>query len=830
MWLSALGEPPAHLPRRLRPQRAPPAVPDHRGRRRDPALGGYRERNVRVWLDAARLEAQGLTVQDVKAAIAREHLEVPAGRIESARARDERPRRGRGHRRRGLPQPRGHLPQRRARPPAGRGGGGGRPRGPAPRRARHGRARPSASASRKLRGANAVQVGRDVRPSSPSSRQQLPEGVYLDVNFDSIRLRRGGDQRDPLHPGPRGAPHRPRVLDLPRLLVHHLNVLLAIPTSILGHVHRHVLLGFTLNTYTVLGLTLVVGIVVDDAIMVLENIYRHREEGEGKVQGRLARRARDHLRRRRGHARHRRHLPARGLHEGDHREVLLPVRRHDLGGGAASRCSRRSPSPRCAARASSRWASARAASARVVEHGFDRLAASYLRVLVPALHHRGRSSSARRSSSCSRSLSRSCPRSSCPSQDMGRFNIRFLTPVGTSMRRDGSRPRGRSRRTSRSRPEVDRYFGFVGGFGGGEVNSGIIFVTMKDRASARSTRRRDAASRSRSSWTSRAGRRERHPGRPRHAPGPLAAGLHAAAAAASRWSSTIRGRDWDTLARASQRDHGPDARGRAGDRHRQRLPGRHARGPGGPRPQQGGRPRHLAWPTIGETINAAIGGVRVGKFKDKGRRFDIRVRLLAPQRAAARGHRAAPRAHRHRRASSASATSSASSSGPSLQAITRNDRERAITIFGNVAPGRLAGRRHRRHDGDRPARSCPTATARCPSGSSQAFARGASSRSCFAFVLGLSSPTWCWPRSSTRSPTRSRCSWPCPSASAARCWRSPRGPEHQRLQHARPHPADGHRQEELDHARRLHEPDPRARASSGTRRCCRPARSACARS
>src|SRR5262249_24684933 len=31
---------------------------------------------------------------------------------------------------------------------------------------------------------------------------------------------------------------------------------------------------------------------------------------------------------------------------------------------------------------------------------------------------------------------------------------------------------------------------------------------------------------------------------------------------------------------------------------------------------------------IGETVNSAIGGQRVGKFKDKGRRFDIRVRLL----------------------------------------------------------------------------------------------------------------------------------------------------------------------------------------------------------
>ena len=48
------------------------------------SLGGYRERNVRVWLDATRLEGRGVGVQDVLRAIGREHLEVPAGRIETA--------------------------------------------------------------------------------------------------------------------------------------------------------------------------------------------------------------------------------------------------------------------------------------------------------------------------------------------------------------------------------------------------------------------------------------------------------------------------------------------------------------------------------------------------------------------------------------------------------------------------------------------------------------------------------------------------------------------------------------------------------------------------
>src|SRR5262249_15185881 len=45
--------------------------------------------------------------------------------------------------------------------------------------------------------------------------------------------------------------------------------------------------GFTINSFTMLGLSLVVGIIVDDAIMVLENISRYREEGLTKVHAAL---------------------------------------------------------------------------------------------------------------------------------------------------------------------------------------------------------------------------------------------------------------------------------------------------------------------------------------------------------------------------------------------------------------------------------------------------------------------------------------------------------------------------------------------------------------
>ena len=47
-------------------------------------LGGFLERNLRVWIDAEKLQAYQLTITDVMDAIRREHAEVPAGRIETA--------------------------------------------------------------------------------------------------------------------------------------------------------------------------------------------------------------------------------------------------------------------------------------------------------------------------------------------------------------------------------------------------------------------------------------------------------------------------------------------------------------------------------------------------------------------------------------------------------------------------------------------------------------------------------------------------------------------------------------------------------------------------
>jgi len=61
-------------------------------------------------------------------------------------------------------------------------------------------------------------------------------------------------------------------------------VMIAIPLSLIATFIGMSMFGFTLNLMSLLGLSLVVGILVDDAIVVIENIYRHMEMGKNKVQ------------------------------------------------------------------------------------------------------------------------------------------------------------------------------------------------------------------------------------------------------------------------------------------------------------------------------------------------------------------------------------------------------------------------------------------------------------------------------------------------------------------------------------------------------------------
>jgi multidrug efflux pump len=60
-----------------------------------------------------------------------------------------------------------------------------------------------------------------------------------------------------------------------------------VPLSIIGTFVLMYFLGFSVNNLTLMALTIATGFVVDDAIVMLENITRHREAGENLLQAAL---------------------------------------------------------------------------------------------------------------------------------------------------------------------------------------------------------------------------------------------------------------------------------------------------------------------------------------------------------------------------------------------------------------------------------------------------------------------------------------------------------------------------------------------------------------
>ncbi len=137
---------------------------------------------------------------------------------------------------------------------------------------------------KKQRGTNAVAVARAVKERMKELDKNLLPGIQLNINFDTTQFIE------------RSIAELNKHLLLAVILTAFVcwiflgsfsatfNVLLSIPTSILGTFIALYFLGFTLNTFTLLGLTLAIGIVVDDAIMVLENIFRYNEKGKNQIE------------------------------------------------------------------------------------------------------------------------------------------------------------------------------------------------------------------------------------------------------------------------------------------------------------------------------------------------------------------------------------------------------------------------------------------------------------------------------------------------------------------------------------------------------------------
>jgi HAE1 family hydrophobic/amphiphilic exporter-1 len=369
---------------------------------------------------------------------------------------------------------------------------------------------------------------------------------------------------------------------------------------------------------------------------------------------------------------------------------------------------------------------------RAVDNAFDRLSAGYSRALRPALQHRAYVlAGAAGFFVLSLFIIGQLRQEFVPAQDTSRFNVRFQTPVGTSIdATDKNFQKIESFLASRG--EVERTFGFIGGFGGGEVNTGMIFVTMKDPGDRPKDEKGRRLSQQEFMDVVRGGANA-IPGVRASLIDPSQQGFSATRGGGFPVEMTVRGRDWDVLAQSAQkimedmRASGVvtdvDSDYQVGMPEVRVIPDRNKAADLG-----------ISMADIGETINAAIGGVRVGKFKDQGRRFDIRVRLLAPQRERPEDiQRLFVRTGRGDLVRMGDIVRIEQQ--PTLQAITRKDRERAITIFANVSKGASqAAALDKTSDIARAV--LPEGYRMTPSGSSQAFKESFSSLG-FAFIMGL---------------------------------------------------------------------------------------------
>lgn len=238
---------------------------------------GERRFAMRIWLDPNALAARGLTVQDVASAVRTRNVEVPAGRIESTQR--EFTVRSLGELRTPeqfadlvVSNSNGVLVKLRdlSRVELGSENERSAIRSDGVTAIGVGVVRQSK--------ANIIEVSEAIRAELPAIQAALPPGVTLNVGFDQSRFvveSIHAAQKTLLEAGL-------LVVIIIFLFLRNLRATLipafAIPASIMAAFAILAAFGFSINNFTLLALTIAIGIVVDDAIIVLENAYRHQEE------------------------------------------------------------------------------------------------------------------------------------------------------------------------------------------------------------------------------------------------------------------------------------------------------------------------------------------------------------------------------------------------------------------------------------------------------------------------------------------------------------------------------------------------------------------------
>ncbi|HET9232924.1 MAG TPA: efflux RND transporter permease subunit, partial [Candidatus Eisenbacteria bacterium] len=245
-------------------------------------IGAERRYAMRVWLDPSRLAAHQLTPQDIAQAIAVENVEVPGGLVEgtqrefTVRTRGElntaeefaniivaRTQQGEVRLSDVAEVALGAEDERTA--------------------ARYNGQPAIGLGIVKQSKASTLDVGRDVRAALPELASILPGGMTMDVAYDSSTF---------IQESVNEVAQTILIAIFLVILVvlaflksprATLIPVVAIPISIVGAFVFAYFLGYTINILTLLALVLAIGIVVDDAIVMLENIVRHLEMGKGRL-------------------------------------------------------------------------------------------------------------------------------------------------------------------------------------------------------------------------------------------------------------------------------------------------------------------------------------------------------------------------------------------------------------------------------------------------------------------------------------------------------------------------------------------------------------------
>lgn len=642
-------------------------------------LGGWSDRNLRVWLDDKKLKEYELTALDVQKALELGHVEIAAGTIENDQKEFNVRTMGEGL----TPEEVGNIliTQRGSKPiyttnihikDVARVEDG---LNDIRRISRISGVSGVGLGIKKQRGTNAVEVADAIKAYVKELSKTLPPDISIQVNFDSTIFIKESIQETQF------------TLILSAIITglvcwlflgswnSTFNVLLSIPTSIIGSFLILYFLGFTLNMFTLLGLALAVGIVVDDAIMVLENIVRHAQMGKDRVEAsRVGAREITFAAIAASVAVIAIFLPVAFM-KGIIGKFFFQFGMTISGAVALSLLEAITLTPmRCSQLLESHEHPN--AFAQFSKHQFERLSETYRKVLVFCLNWRWSVILISMGLFlASLFLVKFVRKEFIPAQDQSMFLIRFETPVGSSLQFTSDIVR-KVEKFLQTQSEVARYFAAIGGFGGGEVNSGMIFVSMKPRSERKLKQDKFMA-------LCREGLSK-------------IPSLHVTLQDLSTRGFTaqrgypvefnIRGSDWDVLREKAQEITQKlkdttlvtdiDTDYRVGMPEVKILPERQRAAEYG-----------VTMEAIGNTITAAIGGVRQGKFTSDIRRYDVRLRLEANERTDPEVIKTLDVRNTYGELVPIGNVVQ-TKVVPTLQTITRRGRERSISIYANVAPGK----------------------------------------------------------------------------------------------------------------------------------------------